>query len=286
MPVDLDDMTDFENADRGFIGTINPMVIKASDGRVVWDMDWGFLKGRCLYTVNPSLWRQARLTAKHGLYEVADGIYQVRGFEMSNMTLVEGEKGVIVIDPLISEEVAASAIALYRKHRGDRAVTAVIYTHAHLDHFGGVLGVVDADTDIPILAPEHFLEHAVSENIYAGTAMIRRSYYYAAIGVPKSATGTLGIGLGAGGSSGTPGLIAPTLSVTRTGQEETLDGVRMIFQNTPGTECPAEMNFYFPDKRVLCMAENATHNMHNLLTLRGAQVRDSRIWSRYLSEAM
>ena len=202
------------------------------------------------------------------------------------MTLVESDHGVIVIDPLISAEVAAAAIALYRRHRGDRAVTAVIYTHAHLDHFGGVLGVVDPDTDIPVVAPEHFLEHAVSENVYAGVAMLRRSYYYAAVSLPKAATGTLGIGLGAGGSTGTPGLIAPTLDITRTGQEEVLDGVRIIFQMTPGTEAPAEMNFYFPDKRALCMAENATHNLHNLLTLRGAQVRDPRIWSRYLAEAI
>jgi alkyl sulfatase BDS1-like metallo-beta-lactamase superfamily hydrolase len=149
-----------------------------------------------------------------------------------------------------------------------------------------VLGVVDADTTVPILAPEHFLEHAVSENVYAGVAMLRRSYYYAAVSVPKGATGTLGIGLGAGGSTGTPGLIAPTLDITRTGQEEVLDGVRIIFQMTPGTEAPAEMNFHFPDKRALCMSENATHNLHNLLTLRGAQVRDPRIWSRYLAEAI
>ena len=286
MSADYEDQTDFENADRGFLGSIDPMVIKADDGRVVWDMEWGFVEGDCPSTVNPSLWRQAKLTAKHGLYEVTQGIYQVRGFEMSNMTLVESDNGIIVIDPLISEEVARSAIALYRKQRGDRAVTAVIYTHAHLDHFGGVLGVVSADTDVPIIAPEHFLEHAVSENVYAGTAMLRRSYYYAAPGLPKSATGTLGIGLGAGGSTGTPGLIAPTLDITETGQEEVIDGVRIVFQNTPGTECPAEMNFYFPDKRALCMAENATHNMHNLLTLRGAQVRDPRIWSRYLAEAI
>ena len=166
---DFSDRTDFANADRGFIGTLEPMVIKAADGRVVWDMDsWGFLDGDCPDAVNASLWRQAQLTAKHGLYEVSDGIYQVRGFEMSNMTLVESDHGVIVIDPLISAEVAAAAIALYRRHRGDRAVTAVIYTHAHLDHFGGVLGVVGADTTVPILAPEHFLEHAVSENVYAG----------------------------------------------------------------------------------------------------------------------
>ncbi len=283
---DFEDRDDFVASDRGFIAALDPMVITADDGRVVWDMDWGFLDAECPSTVNPSLWRQAQLTAKHGLYKVTDGIYQVRGFDMSNMTLVEGENGVIVIDPLISEEVAAAALALYRAHRGDRTVTAVIYTHAHLDHFGGVLGVVDADTEVPILAPEHFLEHAVSENVYAGTAMLRRSMYYAGINLDKSPTGTLGIGLGAGGSTGTPGLIAPTVDITHTGQEEVLDGVRIVFQMTPGTECPSEMNFYFPDRRALCMAENATHNLHNLLTLRGAQVRDPRIWSRYLNEAI
>ncbi|MGI8448330.1 MAG: alkyl/aryl-sulfatase [Streptosporangiaceae bacterium] len=284
---DLSDRADFAAADRGFLGTLEPMIIKAADGRVVWDMDsWGFLDSNCPDTANPSLWRQAQLTAKHGLYEVTDGIYQVRGFDMSNMTLVESDHGVIVIDPLISQETAAAAIALYRRHRGDRPVTAVIYSHAHIDHFGGVLGVVDVGTNVPIIAPEHFLEHAVSENVYAGVAMLRRSYYYAGISVAKDATGTLGIGLGAGGSTGMPGLIAPTIDITRTGQEEVLDGVRVVFQLTPGTEAPAEMNFCFPDKRALCMAENATHNLHNLLTLRGAQVRDPRIWSRYLAEAI
>jgi len=286
MTADFSDRTDFENSDRDFIATLDPMVIKAADGRVVWDMTWGFLDADCPETVNPSLWRQAQLTSKHGLYMVAEGIYQVRGFEMSNMTLVEGETGVIVIDPLISAEVAAAALALYREHRGDRAVTAIIYTHPHIDHFGGVLGVVAADTNVPIYAPEHFLDHAVAENVYAGTAMLRRGYYYAGVALPKSPTGTLGIGLGAGGSTGTLGLIAPTQDITHTGQEERIDGVRLQFQMTPGTECPAEMNFLFPDKRVLCMAENATHNMHNILTLRGAEVRDPRIWSRYLSEAI
>jgi alkyl sulfatase BDS1-like metallo-beta-lactamase superfamily hydrolase len=284
---DVGDRRDFADADRGWIGTIAPMVVTTTDGRVVWDMDrWSFLAGDAPDTVHPGLWRQAQLTAKHGLYEVTDGIYQVRGFDMSNMTLVEGDRGVIVIDPLISAETAAAALALYRRHRGGRAVTAVVYTHAHIDHFGGVLGVVDADTDVPIIAPEHFLEHAVSENVYAGVAMLRRSYYYAAIHLDKSPTGTLGVGLGAGGSTGTTGLIAPTMEITRTGQEEVVDGVRMVFQMTPGTECPAEMNLAFPDRRALCMAENATHNLHNLLTLRGAQVRDPRIWSRYLAEAI
>jgi alkyl sulfatase BDS1-like metallo-beta-lactamase superfamily hydrolase len=278
---------DFEDADRGFLGSLEPMSVSAADGRVVWEMEgWAFLDADCPPTANPSLWRQAQLTAKHGLYEVSDGIYQVRGFDMSNMTLVESDHGVIVIDPLISAETAAAALTLYRRHRGERAVTAVIYTHAHLDHFGGVLGVVDADTDVPVIAPEHFLEHAVSENVYAGTAMLRRSYYYAGVSVPKGPRGNLGIGLGAGGSTGSVGLVAPTLTITRTGQEENVDGVRIVFQMTPGTECPAEMNFYFPDHRALCMSENATHNLHNLLTLRGAQVRDPRIWSRYLAEAI
>ena len=284
---DFSDRTDFADADRGFVGTLEPMVIQAADGRAVWDMDsWRFLDGSAPDTANTSLWRQAQLTAKHGLYEVTRGIYQVRGFDMSNMTLVESDHGVIVIDPLISQETAAAALALYRRHRGDRAVTAVIYTHAHIDHFGGVLGVVDADTNVPILAPEHFLQHAVSENVYAGVAMLRRGYYYAGVSLPKDATGTVGIALGAGASTGTVGLIAPTLDITRTGQEELLDGVQIVFQLTPGTESPAEMNFYFPGHRALCMAENATHNLHNLLTLRGAQVRDPRIWSRYLAEAI
>ena len=210
------------------------MVIKAADGRVVWDMDsWGFLDGDCPDTVNPSLWRQAQLTAKHGLYEVTDGIYQVRGFEMSNMTLVESDHGVIVIDPLISQEVAAAALgavppAPRRPRRHGR--------HLHPRPPGPLRrgtgrGAAPAP-DVPILAPEHFLEHAVSENVYAGTAMLRRSYYYAAIGLPKSATGTVGIGLGAGGSTGTPGLIAPTHDITRTRQEEVLDGIRVVFQLT------------------------------------------------------
>ena len=284
---DFSDRADFADADRGFIGTLEPMVIKAADGRVVWDMDsWGFLRGECPDTVNASLWRQAQLTARHGLYEVTDGIYQVRGFDLSNMTLVESDRGVIVIDPLVSQETAAAAIAVYRLHRGDRAVTAVIYTHSHLDHFGGVLGVVQAGTDVPIIAPDHFLENAVSENVYAGTAMLRRGYYYGAVTAPRSPAGTLGMGLGPGASTGLTGLIAPTLDITATGQEEIIDGVRIVFQITPGTEAPAEMNFCFPDKRALCLAENATRNLHNLLTLRGAQVRDPRIWSRYLAEAI
>jgi alkyl sulfatase BDS1-like metallo-beta-lactamase superfamily hydrolase len=287
MPLDYTDRRDFEAADRGFIATLDPLTVRTADGRVIWDMEtWGFLDSDCPDTVDPSLWRQARLTSKHGLYEVTEGIYQIRGFDLSNMTLVEGDTGVIVIDPLVSAEVSAAGLAFYREHRGDRPVTAVIYTHAHVDHFGGVLGVVDADTTVPIVAPEHFLEHAVSENVYAGTAMLRRGYYYGAPRLGRGPRGSLGLGLGPGVSTGTVGLIAPTLDITHTGQIEVFDGVKMVFQMTPGTECPAEMNFLFPDFRALCLSENATHNLHNILTLRGAQVRDARIWSRYLNEAI
>jgi alkyl sulfatase BDS1-like metallo-beta-lactamase superfamily hydrolase len=288
MPADFADRTDFENAERGMVARFEPGVIKAADGHVVFDADayTRVLSGECPDTVNPSLWRQCQLTSIQGLFEVTDGIYQVRGIEISNMTLVEGNTGVIVIDPLVSAECAAAGLALYREHRGDRPVTAVIYTHSHIDHFGGVLGVVAADTTVPIVAPEGFLEHAVSENVYAGTAMLRRGVYQAGTSLPISATGTLGMGLGTGSSAGTVGLIAPTLDITRTGQEETLDGVRIVFQITPATEAPAEMNFHFPDRRALCMAENATHNLHNILTQRGAEVRDARGWSRYLAEAI
>ena len=288
MPADFADRTDFENANRGLIARLEPGVIKAADGRVVFDAD-AFTRattGDCPDTVHPSLWRQSQLTAIQGLFEVTAGVYQLRGIELSNMTLVEGETGVIVIDPAVSAEVAAAGLALYREHRGDRPVTAVIYTHSHIDHFGGVLGVVDAGTSVPIVAPAGFLDHAVSENVYAGGAMLRRGAYHTGMNLPINATGMIGVGLGSGTSMGTSGLIAPTLDITATGQEETLDGVRIVFQITPGTEAPSEMNFYFPARRALCMAENVTHNLHNLLTLRGAQVRDARAWSRYIAEAV
>ncbi|GAA2869653.1 alkyl/aryl-sulfatase [Nonomuraea rubra] len=278
------DRSDFEAADRGFVAALSPAVVRA-DGRVVWDSDsFGFLAQECPDSAHPSLWRQGQLCVKQGLYEVSDGIYQVRGLDLSNMTLIEGERGVIVVDPLLSVECAAAGLKLYREQRGERPVTAVIYTHSHADHFGGVRGVTDGS--VPIVAPAGFMEHAVSENVYAGTAMNRRATYMYGPALPRSPEGQIGAGLGLTTSTGTISLIPPSKDITRTGQEETLDGVRIVFQLTPGTEAPAEMNFLIPGRRALCMAENATHNLHNVLTLRGALVRDTRVWSRYLTEAI
>jgi alkyl sulfatase BDS1-like metallo-beta-lactamase superfamily hydrolase len=288
----LDDDTDFHDADRGFIAALSPCVIRAADGRVVWDNDaYSFLGGTAPASVHPSLWRQSTLAAKQGLYEVVSGIYQVRGFDISNITFVEGDTGIIVIDPLVSTEVAAAALALYREHRGgDRPVVAVIYTHSHVDHFGGVLGVTSqADVDagaVAVLAPEGFAEHAVRENVYAGPAMTRRATYMYGTLLPRGPQSQVGCGLGQATSTGEVAIIVPTIDVTATGETHTIDGVEIEFQMAPGTEAPAEMHFYFPRFRALCMAENATHNLHNLLTLRGALVRDPHAWSGYLTEAI
>src|SRR3712207_3276031 len=288
MPLDYADRTDFQNAERGLVDRLEPCRVTAADGRTVWDSEqYAFLDGECPDTVHPSLWRQAQLCRIHGLFEVTDGIYQVRGLDLSNMTIVEGDTGVIVIDPLISAETAAAALARYRRNRGDRPVTGVIYTHSHGDHFGGVEGVLpDGAGDLPVLAPAGFMEHAVSENVYAGGAMNRRGVYMYGSLLDAGQGGHVTNGLGPATSSGSLGLIAPTVDITHTGQVETVDGVRIVFQLTPGSEAPAEMHFHFPDRRALCMAENATHVMHNLLTLRGALVRDPRLWSRYLDEAI
>lgn len=286
------DETDFADADRGFIAGQSPCVIKAADGRVVWDNDaYSFLGGPAPTSVHPSLWRQSTLAAKQGLYEVVPGIYQVRGFDISNVTFVESDNGVIVIDPLVSTEVAAAALALYRTHRGgDRRVVAVIYTHSHVDHFGGVLGVTSqADVDagaVAVLAPEGFIEHAVQENVYAGPAMTRRATYMYGALLPRGPMDQVGCGLGQAPSTGEVAIIVPTIDIRSTGETHTIDGVEIEFQMAPGTEAPAEMHFYLPRFRALCMAENATHNLHNLLTLRGALVRDPHAWSGYLTEAI
>lgn len=286
------DDADFRAADRGFIAALSPCVIRAADGRTVWDNDaYAFLDGPAPTSVHPSLWRQSTLAAKQGLYEVVPGIYQVRGLDISNVTFVETDNGIIVIDPLVSTEVAAAALALYREHRGgDRPVVAVIYTHSHVDHFGGVLGVTSrADVDagaVAVLAPEGFIEHAVSENVYAGPAMTRRATYMYGTLLPRGPMGQVGCGLGQAPSTGEVAVIVPTVDIKATGETHTIDGVEIEFQMAPGTEAPAEMHFYFPRFRALCMAENATHNLHNLLTLRGALVRDPHAWSGYLTEAI
>jgi alkyl sulfatase BDS1-like metallo-beta-lactamase superfamily hydrolase len=289
LPFDDDD--DFHDAARGLIGRLEPCIVRAADGRVVWDNEsYAFLQGPAPASVNPSLWRQSVLVAMDGLFEVIPGVYQVRGMDLSNITFVEGERGVLVIDPLITMETAAAALALYREHRGDRPVVAVIYTHSHADHFGGVKGVTSqADVDAgrcQIIAPEGFLQHAVAENVYAGSAMSRRAGYMYGAALSRGPEGQVGTGLGQTTSTGTVTLIRPTRSITATGETLDVDGIRMEFQLTPGTEAPAEMNVMFPDLRALCMAENTSHTLHNLLTLRGALIRDPHIWARYITESI
>ncbi|GAB2841209.1 alkyl/aryl-sulfatase [Microbacterium insulae] len=285
------DEDDFAAADRGFIATLDDPKIRNADGEVVWDASaYDFVDGEAPDSVHPSLWRQSRLAAKHGLYEVVPGLYQVRGLDLSVMSVIEGESGVIVVDPLISTETAAAAMDLYRAHRGDRPIRAVIYTHSHIDHFGGVIGIVSADQvddgSVQIIAPEGFLEHAVAENVYAGTAMARRAGYMYGAALEKGPRGQVGAGLGQTTSKGTATVLPPTLEVTATGEKHTIDGVELEFQMAPGTEAPSEMHFHLPRFRALCMAENATHTLHNLLTLRGALVRDPHVWAHYLTEAI
>ncbi len=285
------DTVDFDDAERGFMAASANRQILAADGHVAWDLDaYAFIEETAPDTANPSLWRQSRLLIKDGLFEVVPGIYQLRGFDLSNMTIVEGDTGVIVIDPLISKETAAAAFALYREHRGDRPVVAMIYTHSHIDHFGGVKGIItqdDVDSGrVPVIAPEGFMEHAIVENVYAGTAMARRAGYMYGAALAKGPAAQIGAGLGQTTSTGEPTLIVPTVDITTTGQELTLDGVRIVFQVTPGTEAPSEMNFYFPDLKALCAAENASHTLHNILTIRGAVVRDAHAWAHYLTETI
>ncbi|WP_037823510.1 alkyl/aryl-sulfatase [Streptomyces sp. NRRL B-24720] len=290
--LDWDDPTDLANATRGRLDTLTPCMIRNAEGRVVWDNErWSFLAEDCPATADPSLWRQGRLNSLHGLFEVVEGVYQIRGFDVSNMTIIEGTEGLVIVDPLISEECAAAGLALYHANRGTALpVAAVIYSHSHTDHFGGVRGVTsDADVAegrVRIVAPEGFMEEAVSENVVAGPAMLRRAQYMYGVGLPAAPDGAIGFGLGQGTSSGKVGLIPPTDLITETGQVLELGGIRLEFQLTPGTEAPAEMNFFIPGRRVLLVAENANHTLHNVLTLRGALVRDAQAWAAYLTETI
>ncbi|MEV5072154.1 MBL fold metallo-hydrolase [Microbacterium sp. LMI12-1-1.1] len=287
----FDDVDDFAAAERGFLGTLEDPKIRNDKGDVVWDAStFDFVQGDAPDSVHPSLWRQSKLVAKHGLFEVVPGVYQLRGLDLSVMSVIEGDTGVIVVDPLISVETAAAAMALYRTHRGDRPIHAVIHSHSHIDHFGGVLGIVsqeDVDAGkVQIVVPEGFLEHSVAENVYAGTAMGRRAGYMYGAALDRGPRGQVGAGLGQTTSTGDATILPPTLEVRATGETHTIDGVEFEFQMAPGTEAPSEMHFYLPRYRALCMAENATHTLHNLLTLRGAVVRDPHIWSQYLTEAI
>ncbi len=291
--LDLADQEDFELAIRGFVAAHPTGRIDRTDGRAAWDTSsHDFVRGsvEAPDTVNPSLWRQARLNSIHGLFEVVPGVWQARGYDLSNVTFVAGDTGWIVIDPLTSAETATACLALADEHLGARPVVAVIYTHSHVDHFGGVRGVIDdedvAEGRVRIIAPAGFMAEAVSENVIAGPVMTRRAQYMYGGLLPPGPTGHVDAGLGKATPKGTVGLIPPTEEIGRTGTELVVDGVRLVFQYTPGTEAPAEMNFYFPDLQLLCMAENCTANLHNVYTPRGAQVRDALAWSKYIGEAL
>jgi alkyl sulfatase BDS1-like metallo-beta-lactamase superfamily hydrolase len=284
------DAQDFEDARRGFIGTVPDLVVTADSGFKVYSLaDYAFITDEpAPPSVNPSLWRQAQLNLINGLFRVTDGIYQVRSFDLSNMTIVEGNSGIIVIDPLSTVETARTALALYRQYRGDRPVVAVIYTHSHVDHFGGVRGVIsdtDVDNGVRVLAPDGFLEAAVSENVMAGNAMTRRAAYFYGMGVPTGQRGQVDCGLGKANPMGTHTFIPPTVgdTITTSGETRSLDGVQIEFQLVSGTEAPAEMTLYFPQQKALDAAEIACPLLHNILTLRGAQVRDAKLWAQDLS---
>ncbi len=287
----FEDQQDFDFAGRGFLGSRTDPVIRRADGGVVWDLSaYDFLKGDAPDTVNPSLWRHAQLLAMSGLFQVSETIWQVRGFDLANITFIKGKTGWIVIDPLTSAETAKAAFELVTEKLGERPIVAVIYTHSRTDHFGGVKGIVSqADVDagkVQIIAPDGFLEEAVSENVIAGPAMSRRAAYQFGNPLAPGVDGQVNAGIGKGLPKGTITLIAPTKSIHETGETLTIDGVLIEFQVTPGTEAPAEMNLYFPELRILCMAENANPSMHNVLTPRGALVRDARAWAGYLSESL
>ena len=284
----LADPQAFEDARRGFIGSDSPLRIPGPDGRPAWDLEpYGFIQGDAPPTVNPSLWRQAQLDGQHGLFEVVPGIWQVRGYDLANMTLIEGRTGWIVVDPLTVAETAAAALALARKHLGDRPVSAVIFTHSHVDHFGGVDGVLPpGHASVPIVAPAGFLEEATSENVLAGVAMGRRALYMYGAALPRSATGHVDAGLGKGVAVGAIGLREPTVIVDRTPQAMEIDGVRFVFQNAPHSEAPAALTLYLPDHKAWGSADLVPHTLHNLYTLRGTKVRDALEWSGHLDRAI
>ncbi|KFY47553.1 hypothetical protein V496_10591 [Pseudogymnoascus sp. VKM F-4515 (FW-2607)] len=287
----FEDRRDYEDAERGFIAKLEPGIIKNGEGRTVWDIDqFNFIFDECPETVNPKLWRQGQLNSKQGLFEITSGIYQIRAFDLSNMTIIEGKEGILIIDPLVSCECAAAGLELYQKHRGIRKVTGMIYSHSHGDHYMGAGGVLPLEKhdrpDIPIIAPEGFIEAIISESILAGPAMRQRAAFMYGRALERGPKGHVGAGLGMGSSTGSTSLIPPNILIQETGEEHIVDGIRMVFQMVPDAEAPAEINFHFPDFKTLCIPETATNCMHNIVTLRGAQVRDAKAWSKYLDEAV
>lgn len=282
--LDFDDHEEFYFARRGFITAPDFDEILDNNGNVVWSFRaFDFVVDTdAPDTANPSLWRHTQLNQIHGLFQVTEGIYQVRGFCITNLTLVAGDTGWIVFDPLKSTETARAALDFANYHLGERPVVAVVISHTHVDHFGGIRGVINEDDNVPIIVPEGFERYAVSENIYAGTAMGRRAQFMYGMFVPPGPYGMLGIGLGVAIPHGTISYLPPNDWITYTGEVRVIDGIEMVFQMTPGTEAPAEMNTWFPAHRALWMAENCTGTMHNLYTLRGAQIRDGNLWAYHI----
>ena len=286
----LEDPQDFEDAKRGFIARPSGKIL-AADGSVLHDFDaYQFIAGKAPDTVNPSLWRHALLNAQVGLFKVTDGVYQLRGFDVANITLVEGKTGWIVVDALTSRESAAAAMAFARQHLGNKPVAALIFTHSHIDHFGGALGVVSpeevAKRKLPVIASAGFMEESTGENVMVGTAMGRRSIYQFGRDLERSPKGNVDTGLGKNVVYGTFGILPPTKLIAQPTEEMALDGVRFVFHNVPGAEAPAEMTFSIPEKKVYGGAENLAMTMHNLLPVRGAKVRDSLRWAQYMQEAL
>ncbi|MGH6897133.1 MAG: alkyl/aryl-sulfatase [Geminicoccaceae bacterium] len=287
------DRSDFESAKRGLIAPLPSAMIQGQAGNPIWNPEqYGFITEGAATpdTVNPSLWRQSQLINISGLFEVADGIYQVRNQDLSNMTIIEGEEGITIVDPLVSAETAKVGLDLYYANRGEKPVKAVIYTHSHVDHYGGVRGVVDEaeveSGDVKIYAPEGFLEAAVAENVMAGTAMSRRASYMYGNLLPPDAQGQVGAGLGTTTSAGTVTLIPPTDIISETGHKETIDGLTYEFMMAPGSEAPAEMLWFIEEKNAISAAEDATHTLHNTYSLRGAKIREPLPWSKYLNQAL
>ena len=284
------DRGDFEEATRGLIARPDALKIAGPNGGVAWEpATYDFVEGDAPASVNPSLWRQAQLNNIHGLFKVTDGVYQIRGFDLANISLIEGTRGWIVVDPLTNNQTAAAAINFAFEHLPRKPISAVLFTHSHIDHFGGALGALEAAqtdiTDVRVIAPQGFIEESTSENILAGPTMIRRSDYMYGSTLPRTERGHVGSGLGKGPSMGNVSILPPTDLIDHTGQTLTIDGVEFIFQNVSGSEAPAEFTFYLPAQKAFCGAEMVSRTMHNLYTLRGAKVRDALAWSGFIDEA-